>query len=68
MLVFFIVNLANIIVIVFATDRLKCEPLLINYVLLDTVLTVSSSLNLIIEEMASQTTEILIAFMILKRY
>lgn len=68
MLVFFIVNLANIIVIVFATDRLKCEPLLINYVLLDTVLTVFSSLNLIIEEMASQTTEILIAFMILKRY
>lgn len=68
MLVFFIVNLANIIVIVFATDRLKCEPLLINYVLLDTVLTVVSSLNLIIEEMASQTTEILIAFMILKRY
>jgi hypothetical protein len=68
MLVFFIVNLAKIIVIVFATDRLKCEPLLINYVLLDTILTVVSSLNLIIEEMASQTTEILIAFMILKRY
>ena len=68
MLVFFVVNLANIIVSFVAIDRLLCEPLLINYILFDTILTIVSSLNLIIEEMASQNSEGLIAFMILSRF
>ena len=39
-----------------------------NFVLFDTILTVASSFNLVIEELASQTTEKLIAIMILERY
>ena len=51
MLVFVIVNLANIIVTAFAVEKLQCEPLLTNFILFDTVLTIVSSFNLILEEM-----------------
>jgi hypothetical protein len=39
-----------------------------NYVLFDSILTVASSFNLIIEELASESRERLIAIMILERY
>lgn len=68
MLVFFIFNLVNIIVLTYAIEKLQCEPLLINFIIFDTLLSIFSSLNLILEEMYAKTSDGLIAFMILNRF
>jgi hypothetical protein len=50
MVLFIVVNIVQIVSLYFVIDQNDCEPLLINFIILDTFLNIFGSLYVLIEE------------------